>query len=73
MAMIWLAGIVLCTIGWITGVHAAESPALPPAVMAPPPQPTKLPEFNFANLQGGTLSSAEMKGKVILIHFWATW
>ncbi|HTE15385.1 MAG TPA: hypothetical protein VK642_09940 [Burkholderiales bacterium] len=41
--------------------------------MAPPPQPTKMPEFDFVNLHGGALKSSEMKGKVIIIRFWATW
>ena len=29
---------------------------------AAPPQPTKMPEFDFVNLNGGTLKSSEMKG-----------
>jgi len=53
--------------------HAAESSSMPPAVMAPPAKPTALPEFEFANLHGGTLKSSDMKGKVIVIRFWATW
>ena len=61
------------SIAWALPVHAAESPVLPPAVMAPPQQAMKLPEFEFVNLQGGTLKSSEMKGKVIIIRFWATW
>lgn len=32
-----------------------------------------LPEFTLKALSGGTLSSAELKGKVVLINFWATW
>ncbi|MBM3341277.1 MAG: redoxin domain-containing protein [Betaproteobacteria bacterium] len=35
--------------------------------------PTKLPDFELANLSGGTLKSADIKGKVIVIRFWATW
>lgn len=42
-------------------------------VLAAPATPTKLPDFEFANLNGGALKSAEMKGKVIVIRFWATW
>ncbi|MDQ7818598.1 MAG: TlpA disulfide reductase family protein [Melioribacteraceae bacterium] len=33
----------------------------------------KLPSFNVPSLGGGTYSSNELKGKVILINFWATW
>jgi hypothetical protein len=68
-----LLGMALCAGGWFAGAHAAEEPLPAPAVLAPPKQPTKLPEFEFANLHGGTLRSSEMKGKVIIIRFWATW
>ena len=70
--MKWVA-VTACSVAWALPVHAGESPVLPPAVMAPPPQPTKMPEFDFANLHGGTLKSSELKGKVIVIRFWATW
>jgi len=55
------------------GAHAAEGLFPGQTVMAAPAQPTKLADFEFANLHGGTLNSAEMKGKVIIIRFWATW
>jgi len=32
-----------------------------------------LPEFEFLNVLGGTLKSAEMNGKIIVIRFWASW
>jgi thiol-disulfide isomerase/thioredoxin len=31
------------------------------------------PEFELANVAGGKLSSADIKGKVAVIDFWATW
>ena len=31
------------------------------------------PEFELASLLGGNLSSEEMKGKVVVVDFWATW
>jgi thiol-disulfide isomerase/thioredoxin len=33
----------------------------------------KLPNFDLANVQGGTLKTADLKGKVAIIDFWATW
>lgn len=69
----WLTGMTLCVAGSVTVAHAEEAPTLPPAVMTPPPEPTKMPDFEFANLQGGTLKSADLKGKVVVIRFWATW
>jgi thiol-disulfide isomerase/thioredoxin len=50
---------------------------------ASPPQPTKqvaageigsrLPDFSVKDLQGSPLSSVDLRGKVVLIDFWATW
>lgn len=65
--------VALCMSGWIVGAHAAEGLFPSATVMAPPPQPAKMPEFDFADLHGGTLKSSEMKGKVVIIRFWATW
>lgn len=67
--VVWLlsAGI------WGAGAYAAEGLFPQTTVIAPPQQPMKLPEFELPNLKGGTLKSADMKGKVIIIRFWATW
>lgn len=53
--------------------NAQRGPFTGPTKLSAPPTATKLPDFEFANLNGGTLKSAEMKGKVIVIRFWATW
>jgi len=34
---------------------------------------SRLPEFSLKDLQGRQLSSADLRGKVVLIDFWATW
>src|ERR1700732_2730901 len=34
---------------------------------------SRLPEFSLKDLQGSQLSSADLRGKVVLIDFWATW
>ena len=70
---LWLFIVALGAAACFGVAHAAEGLFPTPTVMAPPPQPTKMPDFEFANLQGGTLKSSEMKGKVIVIRFWATW
>ena len=31
------------------------------------------PDFTIEKLEGGTTSLAEHKGKLVLLHFWATW
>jgi thiol-disulfide isomerase/thioredoxin len=49
-----------------------------------PPQPvqkeipageigSRLPDFSVKGLQGQDVSSADLRGKVVLIDFWATW
>ena len=51
---------------------------------ASPPQPketapaagevgSRLPDFSVTDLQGHEISSADLRGKVVLIDFWATW
>ena len=51
---------------------------------ASPPQPkevaiaageigSRLPGFSLRDLQGREISSADLRGKVVLIDFWATW
>ena len=35
--------------------------------------PEDLPEFTMTDLAGKTYSSADWRGKVVLINFWATW
>lgn len=54
-------------------VSAQPGPFSGPTNLVAPSVATKLPDFEFANLNGGTLKSSEMRGKVIVIRFWATW
>lgn len=34
---------------------------------------SRLPDFSVKDLQGGALTSAALRGKVVLVDFWATW
>ena len=36
-------------------------------------RPAPAPNVRFATLGGGTLSTEELRGKVVLVNFWATW
>src|SRR5262245_1118280 len=33
----------------------------------------KAPEFTLKNVMGGELKSDDLKGKVVVVDFWATW
>ena len=70
---VWLLIVALGASACFAVAHAAEGLFPGTTVLAAPAQPTKMPAFDFANLHGGTLKSAELKGKVIVIRFWATW
>lgn len=70
---LWLIVVALGAAACFAVAHAAEGLFPNPTVMSAPPQPAKMPDFDFANLHGGVLKSSEMKGKVIVIRFWATW
>lgn len=37
------------------------------------PELRQAPEFDLVSFSGGTLNSSELKGKVLIIDFWATW
>src|SRR5207253_7929368 len=34
---------------------------------------SSLPDFSVTDLQGHPLSSADLRGRVVLVDFWATW
>lgn len=64
LALVGLAG---CT------QHAAD-PAQPKEVTVKPGEiGSQLPEFSVKDLQGREISSIDLRGKVVLIDFWATW
>jgi len=52
---------------------AAAAPGGAPAVLQFYKDPQPLPAFSLRTLDGRTISSSELRGKVTLINFWATW
>lgn len=48
-------------------------PKQEPAVIRLAKDPAPTPPFLVADLNGQTVSTAALKGKVVLINFWATW
>jgi thiol-disulfide isomerase/thioredoxin len=53
--------------------HPASSPPPKPAAIAAGEIGSHLPEFTVKDLQGREISSADLRGKVVLVDFWATW
>ena len=51
----------------------ASSPPPKQAVVAAGEIGSHLPEFSAKDLQGREISSADLRGKVVLVDFWATW
>ena len=53
--------------------HPASSPQPKQDVIQAGEIGSDLPEFSVKDLQGRELTSADLRGKVVLIDFWATW
>src|ERR1700675_16405 len=53
--------------------HSASPPQPKAALIAAGEIGSRLPEFSVKDLQGREISSADLRDKVVLIDFWATW
>jgi thiol-disulfide isomerase/thioredoxin len=53
--------------------HSAGPPPPKENVIAAGEIGSRLPDFSVKDLQGREISSADLRGKVVLIDFWATW
>ena len=53
--------------------HSASPPQPQKEVIATGEIGSRLPDFSVKDLQGREISSADLRGKVVLIDFWATW
>ena len=72
---IWFS-LLLCSVVFTLGGrdrHAVASPPDPPPGLAAPRQPMPMPDFSLPDVGGNTVSSADLRGKVIVMRFWATW
>jgi thiol-disulfide isomerase/thioredoxin len=64
----------IATVGLVGCHQHSASPAQPQeAAIAAGDIGSRLPEFSATDLQGRQISSADLRGKVVLVDFWATW
>ena len=68
---IWLS--VLLGVAFASAVANAAAEVALPAGLTAPAKPTQLPGFNLPTAAGGTVRSEELRGKVVIARFWATW
>ncbi len=64
------AGLAACTFEM---PEAAVDPTSPAGGAGSTANLQSAPDFDLASLAGGTLSSESLKGKVLVVDFWATW
>ena len=68
-----LLGLALAGLSW--GLHSQQqaSPAQTPKPPIAGAVGSNLPDFSVTDLKGHPLSSSDLRGKVVLVDFWATW
>jgi peroxiredoxin len=64
---------VLATRGHAQTRFAEQAPAAGTAATPPMGEHPPAPDFTLSTLSGTSLSLAELRGKVVLLNFWATW
>jgi peroxiredoxin len=70
--MFWLVMAALFSFAAIALVHA-QTPAVSATVPTAPTTPETAPGFHLKTLDGGHVSLADYKGKVVIVNFWATY
>ena len=60
-----------CVFGVSSAVHAADLPPLSHSLTKQAPKPA--PALKLKDLDGTAHDLAQLKGRVVLINFWATW
>lgn len=53
--------------------HAAEKGLSPPPGLVTPSLSPAMPTFRLPTVNGTTVQSQDLLGKVVVVRFWATW
>ncbi|MBI4589694.1 MAG: TlpA family protein disulfide reductase [Candidatus Rokubacteria bacterium] len=65
---------ILVVLIWAAGSSAGASPeAMKVLEIQPPREPIPAPNVALTTLQGKPFSLHDLRGKVVLVNFWATW
>jgi thiol-disulfide isomerase/thioredoxin len=66
--------VIVAVIGFVGCHQAPANPSQPrkQAEQTTTPE-SRLPDFSVKDLQGKQISSSDLRGKVVLVDFWATW
>ena len=54
-------------------INAGAAELAPPAGLTAPAKPMRLPGFNLPTTSGGAVRSDDLRDKVVIARFWATW
>ena len=66
--------LVFLVVSGLAGCNKSPAgPTQPKATVAAGQLGSRLPEFVLTDFQGNKISSADLRGKVVLIDIWATW
>jgi thiol-disulfide isomerase/thioredoxin len=65
--------LVIALVGFVGCNRQSASPSQPTKQIAAGEIGSSLPDFSVMSLQGQSLSSTGLRGKVVLVDFWATW
>ena len=67
--IVFLVVLVVLIVIFIAGWFVMDRPTGNKAITSG----DRAPEFRLKTLEGGTVSLADLRGKVVMVHFWATW
>ncbi len=71
--LLFLSVLSLAVVACGTSQPVAGTDPTGAAVAEPEPELKSAPEFDLASFAGGTINSEDLKGKVLVVDFWATW
>jgi thiol-disulfide isomerase/thioredoxin len=72
-ALCWLISAVACSKGTTPPEGVPVESSNEPGVVQLLKDPAPVGDFTVTDLDGRTISSSDLRGKVVLVNFWATW